>query len=80
MKKEVFLLYSGNAWLEYSSLKLLAVCSSKEKAIIFAKKDARKNKDRLSDYDLMMLQDYKQTQGRDNNYLIAPVNMDELDN
>lgn len=77
-KQEVFLLYVGDTWLDECSMRLLAVCSCEEKAIEFAEQDADENEEPLCEEDLSLLKNQRQTQGRENNYMITRVNVDEL--
>lgn len=79
MNTKVYLLYSGNAWLNTSSLQLLAVCSSMEKAIELAVSHANDGDTPLDDEDVSELEINRQTYGRDDNYLICECNIDELD-
>ena len=76
--KQVYLLYSGNAWLNNTSLKLLAVCSTKTKAIQLSEEDAMDTDEHLTDYDLKTLFEINQTYSRDCNYLICQTDVDTL--
>lgn len=79
MEKKVYLLYSGNAWLNNSSLQLLAVCSTEGKAIELATDHAKDGEEPLDEEAIEELEMYSQTNGRDENYLICECSMDELD-
>ncbi len=79
MENNVYLLYSGNAWMNTSSLQLLAVCSSENNAIDLAKKHARDSEQPLDVDDEYELEINNQTYGRDENYLICECEMDQLD-
>lgn len=79
MEKKVYLLYSGNAWLNNSSLQLLAVCSTVEVAINLAETHSKDGEEPLDEEALEELEVYYQTQGRDENYLICETCMDELE-
>lgn len=79
MDTKVYLLYTGNAWLNTSSLQLLAVCSSTEKAVELAVSHANDGDNPLDDEDVSELEINRQTYGRDDNYLICECNIDELD-
>lgn len=76
--KQVYLLYCGNAWLNTDSFRLLAVCSTKEKAIELAKEDAENTDESLSDFDLEALSKHSQTNFRDCNYVICIADIDTL--
>lgn len=41
MEKKVYLLYTGNAWLNTSSLQLLAVCTTTDRAVELAVEHAK---------------------------------------
>lgn len=79
MKNVVYLLNVGNAWLNTSSLQLLAVCSTPEKAVKLAIDHANDGDEALDDESIGELETNRQTYGRDDNYLICECNMDELD-
>lgn len=79
MEKTVYLLYSGNAWLNNSSLQLLAVCSTEGKANDLAIAHAKEGEEPLDEESLEELELYRQTQGRDENYLICECCLDELE-
>lgn len=76
---KVYLLYSGNAWLNTSSLHLLAVCSTPEKAIELAETHANGGDEPLDDESKEELERNRSTYGRDENYLICENNIDKLD-
>lgn len=77
---KLYLLYLGDAWLSNSSLELLAVCTSKEKAIELACQDAKKHNHPLWESDMNELIQNNQTYGLDNNYMIDNTIADELNN
>lgn len=79
MEKKVYLLYSGNAWLNTSSLHLLSVCSTVERAIELAVEYAEGGEESLDDESIEELDSQRQTYGRDENYLICETELDELD-
>ena len=61
IKAEMYILFSCNAWHEYSSFEPKAVFSSIEKAADFLQKNRRK---------LKLEEDDIETQGRNTNYLV----------
>lgn len=79
MKKKVYLLYSGNAWLNTSSLQLHSVCSTIERACELAKVHSQSGEERLNEEDVSELECNRSTYGRDENYLIRETEMDKLD-
>lgn len=76
--KKVYLLYSGNAWLNVSSLRIIAICSTKEKAVELATAHAKEDEP-LDDEDVQNLLHINQTCHRDDNYLICEQDVDVLD-
>ncbi|MBJ2190648.1 MAG: hypothetical protein JFT10_07345 [Muribaculaceae bacterium] len=76
---KLYLLYIGDAWLSNSSLELLAVCTTFDKAVDLAYKDSKKNNQKLWESDINELKQNKQTYGLDNNYMISSIIADELD-
>ena len=71
-KAEMYILFSCNAWHEYSSFEPKAVFSSIEKAADFLQKNRRKLK--LEEDDVECFRQHSQTQGRNTNYLVqSPV-------
>lgn len=79
MEKKVYLLYTGNAWLNTSSLQVIAVCSTFEKAIELACIHSNDGKEPLEEDDKDELEMNRQTYGRDENYLICECEIDEID-
>ena len=75
----VYLLYSGNAWLNTSSLRLLSVCSSRECACELARQHSNDGAEPMSDEDFDELVARAQTYVRDENYLICETEVDELE-
>ena len=74
-KAEMYILFSCNAWHEYSSFEPKAVFSSIEKAADsiekaadFLQKNRRKLK--LEEDDVECFRQHSQTQGRNTNYLV----------
>lgn len=78
MENAVFLLQVGDRWLSTDSLSNVAICTNLEDTISLAKQDAQNNDDELSEVDIEQLLNYCQTQGRDNNYIISLIKLDEL--
>lgn len=76
---KLYLLYIGDAWLSNSSLELLAVCTTFDKAVDLTYKDSKKNNQKLWESDINELKQNKQTYGLDNNYMISSIIADELD-
>lgn len=68
IKAEMYILFSCNAWHEYSSFEPKAVFSSIEKAADFLQKNRRKLK--LEENDIECFRQHSQTQGRNTNYLV----------
>lgn len=68
IKAEMYILFSCNAWHEYSSFEPKAVFSSIEKAADFLQKNRRKLK--LEEDDVECFRQHSQTQSRNTNYLI----------
>ena len=73
----MYILFSCNAWHEYSSFESKAVFSSIEKAADFLQKNRRKLK--LEEDDIECFRQFRQTQCRSTNYLVQscpynPVN------
>ncbi len=79
MNMKVFLLYSGDAWLNTSSLQLLAVCTTPEKAVLLAKAHSQDGEEPLDEESKEELETNCQTFGRDENYLICESALDELE-
>lgn len=79
MDDKVYLLYSGNAWLNTSSLKLLAVCSTPEKAVELAVAHSQDGEEPIDEEVKDELENTRQTYGRDENYLICETEIDQLD-
>lgn len=66
--QEIILLYSADAWRSHSSMRLEGVFSGRDTLNSYL--NQMKCCDELTDYDLQMLSEQNQTQGRDTNYLI----------
>ena len=79
MEKKVYLLYTGNAWLNTSSLQLLAGCTTTDRAVELAVEHAKDGEEPLEDESIEELYSQRQTYGRDENYLICETELDELD-
>lgn len=77
--KTVFAVYCGDPWLSYSSLDLVGVCSTRNKAIKMVKDHAiRFDYGKITKDDLFCLKSHNQTQGRDYNYMICEGEMNKL--
>ena len=59
----IFLVYKTDAWHSYASRDLLAVVTSKEKAIRICKKQAKKEGEKIDEDQLFNLNTLSQTQG-----------------
>lgn len=68
IKAEMYILFSCNAWHEYSSFESKTVFSSIEKAADFLQKNRRKLK--LEEDDIECFRQHCQTQSRNTNYLV----------
>ena len=78
MKNAVFLLQVGDRWLSTDSFSNVAICTNLEEAIDLALQDSQINDDELSGAEIKQLWDNNQTYGRDNNYMISVIELDEL--
>lgn len=76
---KVYLLYSGNAWMNHSSLQLHAICTTLDKACEIANEHATAGDEPLEESELDELREERQTYGREENYLICEAETDELD-
>ena len=76
---KLYLLYIGDAWLSNSSLELLAVCTTFDKAVDLAYKDSKKHNKKLRESDINELKENRQTYGLNNNYMISSIVSDDLD-
>ena len=74
---KVYVLYQTDAWNSHGSERVLAVCSSLQKAIEFADRNAIELGEQLFKDDLDLLEEIMQTQGKETNYLIEPIVVDE---
>lgn len=74
---KVYILYQTDAWNSHESEQVLAICSTRQTAIEFADRNAIEQGEQLSKHDLEMLEEIGQTQGRETNYLIEPIMVDE---
>lgn len=76
---KLHLLYIGDCWLTNSSLELLAVCSTFDKAIELACEHAKKHGNKLWESDVNELREHHQTYGRNDNYMISNIISDTLE-
>lgn len=74
----MYILYQADAWLSYSSRDLIGVCTTKEKALILARRQAKRSGEKLTEDDIANLSNIMQTQGRDINYSIEKVSVNTL--
>lgn len=74
----MYILYQTDAWLSYSSRDLIGVCTTKEKALILARRQAKRSGKKLTEDEIANLTDIMQTQGRDINYSIEKVPVNTL--
>jgi hypothetical protein len=77
MKKTIFLLYITDAW--NSNPVLLVPCTTKKIALKLAKNDAKYREKQLTEYEVNFLEEYYQTQGRDENYQIEEIKLNTLE-
>ena len=81
MKKVIFLVYTCNEWHETSSKTLIAVASTKDKAISMIKRHAAGIDDcQLCPDDINNLERINQTQGYEggNEFMIEPFEIDSF--
>ena len=76
---KMYLLYAGDSWLSNSSIYLVAVCTSHEKAKELAITHSNSGREPMTDDDLNDIECYNQTYGRNENYMISPTETDTLD-
>ena len=74
----MYILYQTDAWLSYSSRDLNGVCTTKEKALILARRQAKRSGKKLTEDEMANLTDIMQTQGREINYSIEKVPVNTL--
>lgn len=67
--EEIHLLYRTDTWHSHSSMRLVGAFSSRSKLNDYLNRMKRCGE--LTDYDLQMLAEQNQTQGRETNYLIS---------
>lgn len=79
MEQKAYLLYSGNAWLNTSSLCLISVCTTPEIAVRLAIAHSNDGDEALDDESIEELESNRQTYGRDENYLICEVTMNKIE-
>lgn len=79
MEQKAYLLYSGNAWLNTSSLCLLSVCTTPAIAVRLAIAHSNDGDEALDDESIEELESNRQTYGRDENYLICEVTMNKIE-
>ena len=76
---KVYLLYCGNAWLNTSSLQLLAVCTTYDKAVELADLHSQEGENPFDENTREELMNERATFGRDENYKICETDTDELE-
>lgn len=74
----VYVIYAGDKWLSASSLELIAVCDNTGTALTLIDKDAEDINEPLTAYHRISLLENLQTQGRDCNYIVEPVELNTL--
>ena len=77
-RKFVFSVSCGDEWLSTNSLSLIAITTTREKAIELIVQDADKNDIEITDFDIQCLEDIGETQGKDTNYIIDLIELDTL--
>lgn len=70
---EVYVLYTCDAWLTYTSRTMEAICTSTKQALAFAKEIAKEIKEELTEADYQYLETHNQTQGRSTNFSIDAI-------
>ena len=78
MKKEVYILYSADAWITIDSLSVIAVCTNIDKVVKLAKRYAKANDKKLTKYEEECLLNNRHTQGREMNFYIEKWITDKL--
>ena len=78
MGNYVFSVSSGDAWLSTNSLSLIAITTTRDKAIGLIREDAKRCGIELTDFDIQCLEDIWQTQGNEINYIIEMVKLNTL--
>lgn len=69
--KKIVILYTCDAWHNYTSNSPIGVFTEKFKAVNFAKLHASKSEEgKLDKHDVFLLSTIDQTQNRDENYII----------
>lgn len=77
--RKTYLVYSTDAWHSYSSREIIGVCTTFANCMKVIRADIRKHGcDKLSEDNKYELEHYKQTQGRETNYLIEEVEKNVL--
>ena len=75
----IYLVYTTDAWNSYSSRELIGVCTTLANCMKVIRADVSEGeKEKLSEDDKKMLERYRQTQGREENYDIEEVNKNIL--
>lgn len=86
MSKQLTLVYQTDAWHTHASKVLVAVCTSKKRAITTIKKFIKKEYNgKLTEYDLELLNDINQTQSDsdakypfEGEFILETVNTNEV--
>lgn len=74
---KVFVVFVCDQHLTKSSMEMIGVCSTKENAVKLCDIDASNNTNSLTEEEKGMLLDALQTQGRNENYIVYPMGVDE---
>ena len=75
----IYLVYTTDAWNNYSSRKIIGVCTTLANCMKVVRADVREgDKEKLSEDDKKTLDCYRQTQGREENYDIEEVEKNTL--
>lgn len=77
--RKTYLVYSTDAWHRYASCDIIGVCTTFANCMKVIRADIKRNYyEKLSDDDKWNLENIKQTQGRNTNYLIEEVGKNVL--
>jgi hypothetical protein len=79
MAKNVFVVSTCDAWLTHASMTMLCISTTRNKAILVCRKHSSQDGNNPLDKDeLAHLKSRLQTQGREENYYIEEVTLNEL--
>ena len=79
LPREILIVYVGDNWLSTDSLRVITASYQEEDAIEVIKEYIKENElDELSKDELTNLEGVQQTHGRDDNFLIKEISINEL--